>query len=116
MHVSLYDATLRDGVQGEGISFSERGKIRFVHLLDDLGIDFIDMNLLTEEIPIDWNHDTRDKGDHLNYKGACKVTTYLASYLNNTGLFTSHKEDPEFSDWVEDYKLFEEEIKHEKAA
>ncbi|MBO7655874.1 MAG: citramalate synthase, partial [Kiritimatiellae bacterium] len=42
MHVSLYDATLRDGVQGEGISFSERGKIRFVHLLDDLGIDFIE--------------------------------------------------------------------------
>ena len=86
------------------------------YLAEDLGIDFIDMNLLTEEIPIDWNHDTRDKGDHLNYKGACKVTAYLASYLNNTGLFTSHKEDPEFSDWVEDYKLFEEELKHEKAA
>ena len=42
MRISLYDATLRDGVQGEGISFSEDGKMRFVHLLDDLGIDFIE--------------------------------------------------------------------------
>ena len=42
MRISLYDTTLRDGVQGEGITFSEDGKMRFVHLLDDLGIDFIE--------------------------------------------------------------------------
>ncbi len=40
--VFLYDTTLRDGAQGEGISFSETGKVRFAHLLDDLGIDFIE--------------------------------------------------------------------------
>jgi len=40
--VSLYDATLRDGMQGAGINFSESGKMRFAHLLDEFGIDFIE--------------------------------------------------------------------------
>ena len=40
--VFLYDTTLRDGAQGEGISFSDVAKVRFVHLLDDFGIDYIE--------------------------------------------------------------------------
>ncbi len=40
--VYLYDTTLRDGAQGEGVSFSDAGKIRFARLLDDLGIDYIE--------------------------------------------------------------------------
>ncbi|MEI7899728.1 MAG: citramalate synthase [bacterium] len=40
--VFLYDTTLRDGAQGEGISFSDVGKVRFAHLLDDFGIDYIE--------------------------------------------------------------------------
>lgn len=42
MKISIYDATLRDGAQGEGISFSERGKLHFIHLLDEFGIDWIE--------------------------------------------------------------------------
>lgn len=42
MNLSIYDATLRDGAQGEGISFSESGKIQFVHLLDEFGVEFIE--------------------------------------------------------------------------
>lgn len=38
--ISIYDTTLRDGVQGEGISFSEDGKLRFLKLLDDFGVDW----------------------------------------------------------------------------
>ncbi len=40
--IFLYDTTLRDGAQGEGISFSDSGKVRFAHLLDDFGIDYIE--------------------------------------------------------------------------
>ena len=40
--VFLYDTTLRDGAQGEGISFSDAGKVRFARLLDDFGIDYIE--------------------------------------------------------------------------
>ncbi|MDD4103116.1 MAG: citramalate synthase, partial [Kiritimatiellae bacterium] len=40
--VFIYDATLRDGAQGEGISFSDTAKVRFARLLDDFGVDFIE--------------------------------------------------------------------------
>lgn len=40
--VTIYDTTLRDGTQGEGISFSGAGKIRLAKKLDDLGVDYIE--------------------------------------------------------------------------
>ncbi|MDA3926819.1 MAG: citramalate synthase [Kiritimatiellae bacterium] len=40
--VFVYDTTLRDGAQAEGISFSDTGKVRFACLLDDFGIDYIE--------------------------------------------------------------------------
>src|SRR3954453_14227713 len=41
-HVKLYDTTLRDGMQGPGMSLSAREKVRVVHALDQLGIDLIE--------------------------------------------------------------------------
>ena len=38
----LYDSTLRDGAQALGITFSQAGKIRFAHLLDDFGIPWLE--------------------------------------------------------------------------
>jgi len=40
--VELYDTTLRDGAQREGISFSVVDKLHIVQKLDDLGIHFIE--------------------------------------------------------------------------
>ncbi len=40
--VFVYDTTLRDGAQSEGISFSDSGKVRFALMLDDLGVDYIE--------------------------------------------------------------------------
>jgi 2-isopropylmalate synthase len=40
--IELYDATLRDGMQGEGMSLSAAEKLRVVHKLDELGIDLIE--------------------------------------------------------------------------
>lgn len=38
----IYDTTLRDGAQGEGISFSAAGKMNFVKRLDEFGVDYIE--------------------------------------------------------------------------
>jgi len=35
---TLYDTTLRDGTQGEGIGFTGRDKLYVAELLDDLGV------------------------------------------------------------------------------
>ncbi len=40
--VTLFDSTLRDGAQAEGISFSVLDKLKIVTLLDDLGVDYVE--------------------------------------------------------------------------
>jgi 2-isopropylmalate synthase len=40
--IEIYDTTLRDGSQGEGVSFSLQDKLLICHRLDELGVDFIE--------------------------------------------------------------------------
>jgi hypothetical protein len=40
--ISIYDTTLRDGMQGEGMSLSAAEKLRVAHVLDGLGFDLIE--------------------------------------------------------------------------
>ena len=40
--VLLYDTTLRDGMQGQGMSLSAQEKVRVVQKLDELGVQFIE--------------------------------------------------------------------------
>jgi 2-isopropylmalate synthase len=40
--IVTYDCTLRDGMQGEGMSLSAEEKLRVAHVLDDLGIAMIE--------------------------------------------------------------------------
>ena len=42
MRIELYDTTLRDGMQGEGMSLSAGEKLRVAHRLDELGIDLVE--------------------------------------------------------------------------
>jgi 2-isopropylmalate synthase len=40
--IEIYDTTLRDGMQGQGMSLSVEEKVRVAHVLDDLGIPFVE--------------------------------------------------------------------------
>src|SRR5437016_936453 len=40
--ITIYDTTLRDGTQGEGVSFSMEAKVRLASRLDALGIHYIE--------------------------------------------------------------------------
>ena len=40
--VKIYDTTLRDGSQGEGISFTVAAKLRIAEKLDQFGVDYIE--------------------------------------------------------------------------
>ena len=42
MRIQIYDTTLRDGSQGEGVNFSLQDKLSITAKLDDLGFDFIE--------------------------------------------------------------------------
>ena len=41
--IEIYDTTLRDGAQSEGINFSVSDKLKIVKLLDDFGVSFVEL-------------------------------------------------------------------------
>ena len=43
--IQIYDTTLRDGTQGEGVSFSLQDKLALTRRLDELGFDYIEGRL-----------------------------------------------------------------------
>ncbi len=61
------------------------------------GVSFIDMNLMLEELEIDYATDFRDAA-HVNYSGACKVSNYVADYLHAQygDLLTDRRGDPQY--------------------
>ena len=42
LNLEVLDTTLRDGVQGEGITFSVQDKLAVVRALDELGVSWIE--------------------------------------------------------------------------
>ncbi len=66
LEVEIYDTTLRDGSQGEGINFSVADKIRIAERLDDFGVHFIeggwpgsnpkDIEFFNQAKRRDWKH------------------------------------------------------------
>lgn len=46
------------------------------------GVNFYDLNLVPGEIGINWQTDSLDGGDHLNFSGAYKTTLYMADIFN----------------------------------
>ncbi len=68
---------------------------------EENGVDFIDLNLLTDEMGIDWATDTKDGGDHLNLSGSKKVSAYLGNYIAEHYSLKDHRDEESFKDWSE---------------
>ena len=66
---------------------------------EKMGIVYLDLNCMQQEVPIDWEVDTRDKGDHMNYTGAKKVTAFLGQWLEETGLFEDKRSQEAYGQW-----------------
>ena len=63
------------------------------------GLTYLDLNLSVEQLGIDWAKDTTDKGDHLSFTGAQKVTSYIADWLDQNFEFTDKRENPDYDSW-----------------
>lgn len=72
---------------------------------EEENIEFLDLNEKKDEIDIDWNIDTSDKGDHVNYTGARKVTNYIGKWLYDKNILENHKDDANYNSWNEDLKI-----------
>lgn len=61
-------------------------------------VKYVDLNL-DESLGIDWTRDTYDKGDHLNFYGAEKVSKFLGSYLDKHYDLADHRGDKNYDSW-----------------
>ena len=75
---------------------------------DEQGVDYYDLNLLVDEIGIDWATDSTDGGEHLNVFGATKLSRYLGKLLDETYKLPDHRNTEGYEQWDEDYELLHE--------
>lgn len=73
---------------------------------DENNLDFIDFNLMLKEINFDMQSDWRDSGNHLNYSGASKTTSYLGDYISKNFNIKSLKNDKSFDYWNDSVDSF----------
>ncbi len=85
-----------------------------VKLAEEKGVDYFDGNEHSDEIKIDWNEDTFDKGDHLNLFGSRKLTKYLAEHVLSECDLEDHRRDPAYKSWSDLWEPYEKEVKRMK--
>ncbi|MBK2402550.1 MULTISPECIES: SGNH/GDSL hydrolase family protein [unclassified Erysipelothrix] len=73
-------------------------------------IPFLDLNLEADSIGMNWQEDTYDKGDHLNLKGAEKVTKRLIEYIAQNYNIKSDTDEAERALWQKDFDAFIQQI------
>ncbi len=84
---------------------AKHNRVRLV--AEELGVDYVDLNMGDERVDIDWSTDTRDAGDHLNLSGARKVTARMGELLSGRYGLEGHRGDPAFDSWDEAYSRYE---------
>ena len=68
-----------------------------------------DLELLTirdKDFGLDWFNETKDKGVHMNYKGALKLSDYIAEYIKSKNIVVDHRNDPKYNSWNRAYKIY----------
>lgn len=79
-------------------------------------VSYVDLNMKEEELGIDWETDSLDKGDHLNLSGAEKVTEYMGNYLKDHYSLPDRRGNPSFKSWEEDFQKFDKKAKEKLEA
>lgn len=86
-----------------------------VHALEDFaaqeGVTYIDLNEHIDEIGINWDEDSNDGGDHMNYFGCVKSTGFLGNYLRENADLTDHRGDENYSDWDSELVYYDQLVK-----
>lgn len=73
---------------------------------EEADVDYIDLNTGADKVDIDWQIDTRDKGDHMNLFGATKVSDKLAARFALDYGLEDHRGDADYGAWDEALELY----------
>lgn len=83
-------------------------------LANNLGIPFEDLNVKSDEVAITWSTDSRDKGDHVNYYGAVKISAYIGKWLNENAKLADHRSEDAYASWNEALTIYAEDVKNQQ--
>jgi 2-isopropylmalate synthase len=129
--IQVYDTTLRDGTQREGISLSCDDKLRIARRLDDLGVTFIeggwpgsnpkDIEFFERAKDIDWQNTLiaafgstcrvgSDPADDANIRALLDAETPVCTVVGKT--WTLHVTDVLRTDYDENLRIIEESIRY----
>jgi hypothetical protein len=64
-------------------------------------INYVDFNMLLDEVGISFKTDTPDGGMHLNISGAIKLSNYLGKYLSENYDLPDHRGEWKYKKWDE---------------
>jgi len=78
-------------------------------LAQQLNVNFIDFNLELDGFDFDYANDFRDYGNHCNFKGATKVTSYVTKYIKENYNVPDRRLDDssKYKTWKEDLLKFD---------
>lgn len=79
-----------------------------VELSNELGVPYIDFNLMTDELGFDWSYDMLDDNDHVNIYGTEKTGNYLMQYIKDNYDLVNHSKDARYKYWNEEAESFKE--------
>ena len=82
-------------------------------IAEENSVQFVDFNLLFDEIDFDIKADYRDGGSHCNYFGAEKTTNYLGELIKTdySSELSDKRSDADFAYWYESVKAFDKKYK-----
>lgn len=82
-------------------------------IASDYNVDFINYNLLYNEVGINFTHDAADQ-DHLNYRGNQKLTHALGEYITNTYDIPDRRGNDKYKSWELDSQYISSTIKNQQ--
>ena len=74
------------------------------------GVAYFDLNTGPTKVDIDWTCETRDKGDHLNLRGATKASDMLGACLAEAFSLPDHRGDDAYADWDDSLEGYHEKV------
>ena len=97
-----------------GISESEQAVFNTAgDIAKEYGVNFINYNLLYNDIGIDFSQDAADPG-HLNYRGNQKYTAALGTYIMQHYTVTDRRENPSYGSWDADAEYIAAAIRNQE--
>ena len=93
-----------------GIDEGQQQKLNSAgNIAAEYGVPFVNCNLLTGEVGIDYATDAAD-ADHLNYRGNQKYTAYIGAYLKANFEISDRRGDRRYDTWQRSADYIEQEI------